>query len=45
MKYVWINPVTESMYERDVLNKFLQKNGYERIAASGDWLNVVKEKY
>lgn len=45
MTYIWINPVTESMYESDELNTFLHRHGYERITASGDWLNIVKEKY
>lgn len=45
MKYIWINPVTESMYEPGELNAYLKQHGYERISASGDWLNVVKEKY
>lgn len=45
MKYIWINPVTESMYESDELNAFLARHGYERITVSGDWLNIVKEKY
>lgn len=45
MKYIWINPVTESMYEPDELNGYLNQHGYERIGVSGDWLNIVKEKY
>lgn len=45
MKYIWINPVTESMYEPDELNAFLARHGYAPIAVSGDWLNIVKEKY
>lgn len=45
MKYIWINPVTESMYDPDELNTFLSRHGYERVTVSGDWLNTVKEKY
>lgn len=45
MKYIWINPVTESMYNPDKLNAFLVRHGYERCTVSGDWLNIVKEKY
>ena len=45
MAYIWINPVTASMYEPDVLNEFLQKHGYKRFEASKDWLAIVKEKY
>lgn len=45
MAYIWINPVTESMYQPDVLNEFLQKYGYRRFTTSEDWLSIVKEKY
>lgn len=45
MPYVWINPVTESMYELDVLNEFLEKHGYQRFQVAGDWLAIVREKY
>lgn len=45
MAYIWINPVTERMYEPDVLNSFLEQHGYNRFRTSGDWLTIVKEKY
>ncbi len=45
MAYVWINPVTDRMYEPEVLGKFLERHGYERFYTSGDWLRIVKEKY
>lgn len=45
MTYIWINPVTEGMYEPDVLNKFLRQHGYKRFKTSTDWLTIVKEKY
>lgn len=45
MAYIWINPVTESMYEPKKLTNFLQKHGYKQVKVAGDWLNVVKEKY
>ncbi len=45
MKYIWINPVTESMYDPETLSAFLQKNGYETVTVSTDWANIVKEKY
>lgn len=45
MTYIWINPVTNSMYETEMLNKFLHQHGYKRIHASGDWPAIVKEKY
>lgn len=45
MAYIWINPVTESMYEPDVLNEFLHQHGFRRFHTSSDWLTIVKEKY
>ena len=45
MAYIWINPVTESMYESMALTEFLQKYGYKQVKAEEDWMNVVKEKY
>ena len=45
MAYIWINPVTQSMYEPKKLMNFLQKHGYKRVKVTGDWLNIVKEKY
>ena len=45
MKYVWINPVTDRMYEKEVLDQFLKKHGYKRIEITKDWLSIVREKY
>lgn len=45
MKYLWINPVTERMYEKQVLNEFIMQHGYKRVEVSKDWLLVVREKY
>jgi len=45
MAYIWINPVTDNMYEPEVLNEFLCQHGYKRFQTSGDWLNIVKQKY
>lgn len=45
MVYIWINPVTDSMYETDALNEFLCQHGYKRINVSDDWPGIVKEKY
>lgn len=33
------------MYETDILDAFLQQNGYKRFYASEDWLTIVKQKY
>lgn len=45
MKYIWINPVTESMYRKPVLDGFLQKHGFTRVWCRTDWGREVKEKY
>lgn len=45
MAYIWVNPVTDSMYEPEALNELLRRHGYERLHTSGDWLMIVKEKY
>lgn len=45
MTYIWINPVTDSMYEPDVLNEFLRHHGYQRFHTSSDWSAIVKQKY
>ena len=45
MAYLWINPVTDSMYEAEILNDFLLRHGYQRFHSSTNWLEVVKEKY
>ena len=45
MKYIWINPVTDGMYERHVLEQMLNRHGYKRVEVSEDWLLVVRKKY
>lgn len=45
MAYIWVNPVSESMYDSKILTEFLQKHGYEQVKVTGDWADVVKEKY
>jgi len=45
MTYIWINPVVDSMYERENLDRILLAHGYNRMETSGDWISVVKEKY
>lgn len=45
MAYVWINPVTDSMYDSETIDEFLHQHGHERIRTSGDWGGIVKEKY
>ena len=45
MAYIWINPVVDSMYDKEKLNDFLRRHGYQRMETSGDWMTVVREKY
>ena len=45
MAYIWINPVVDSMYGSEAMEKFLQKHGYKQVKATENWLNIVKEKY
>lgn len=45
MVYIWINPVTASMYEADILNDFLNEHGYQRFEVITDWLSIVRQKY
>lgn len=45
MKYIFINPVVDKMYNKEELNDALTKNGYERVDVTVDWHGIVKEKY
>jgi len=45
LKYIWINPVAESMYPREALACFLKKHGLIQVRCNKDWGAVVKEKY
>lgn len=45
MKYVWINPVTDSMYDKQHLHEYLVRNGYERVNVLENWAHIVKDKY
>lgn len=45
MAYIWINPVAAGMYEPTALEEFLALHGHKRLATTGDWLTIVKEKY
>lgn len=45
MAYIWINPVTDGMYDSGELNEFLRSHGYKRVEASKDWPTVVRKKY
>ena len=45
MKYIFINPVVDKMYNKEELNDVLRKNGYERVDVTDDWHGIVREKY
>ena len=45
MAYIWINPVTAGMYEKEVLDGFLHQHGYQQLLTKTDWIKIVKEKY
>ena len=45
MPYVWINPVTNSMYEPEILDEFLHNHGYKRFHTSVDWLAIVIARF
>lgn len=45
MTYIWINPVTESMYGEAVLERFLERRGLVRARCKTDWGSIVREKY
>lgn len=45
MTYIWINPVTESMYHGPALDEFLVRSGFIRVKHTMDWGRIVREKY
>lgn len=45
MTYIWINPVTEHMYQASALESFLERHGLTRVRCRRDWGAVVREKY
>ncbi|MCC8025695.1 MAG: hypothetical protein LIP16_10400 [Clostridium sp.] len=45
MRYIWINPVAESMYEKSVLREFLEKHQLYQVQCDKDWGTIVKNKY
>ena len=45
MRYILINPVTESMYSEIVLNDFLTRHGYIKVSCETDWSKIVIKKY
>lgn len=45
MTYIWINPVTEHMYQASALESFLERHGLTRVCCRRDWGAVVREKY
>ena len=45
MTYIWINPVTESMYESGILDAFLKAHDLDQVRCETDWGRIVKDKY
>lgn len=45
LTYVWINPVTDRMYDGDRLDEFLNKHGFLRVYCREDWGSAVRKKY
>lgn len=45
MEYIFINPVVDKMYIKEILDKKLLDNGYIRVEVENDWHGIVKEKY
>ena len=45
MAFVFINPVTMNMYDKDSLSAFLESKGFEQVFCCGDWISAVKDKY
>lgn len=45
MTYIWINPVTDRMYDKGRLEDFLRNHGYCRVECRENWGAVVREKY
>ena len=45
MTYIWINPVTESMYESGILDAFLKAHDLDQVRCEMDWGRIVKDKY
>ncbi len=45
MEYIFINPVVDKMYIKEILDKVLLDNGYIRVEVMNDWHGIVKEKY
>ncbi len=45
MKYIFINPVVDRMYEKASLDQVLLEKGYQRVEVETDWHALVKEKY
>ncbi len=45
MEYIFINPVVDKMYIKEILDNILLDNGYIRVEVENDWHGIVKEKY
>jgi hypothetical protein len=45
MPYIFINPVTQNMYDKSILENFLLQNGFEQVYCQEDWISAVKNEY
>ena len=45
MRYIWINPVVDRMYDRSCLHLLLQKHGYLRVECRENWGQRVLKEY
>ncbi len=45
MKYIFINPVTQEMYDKKQLYSFLKQHNFEQIYCEDNWLSFVKNEY
>ncbi len=45
MRYIFLNPVVQSLYDAERLRAFLEACGYRQIGCDVDWVSVVRQKY
>lgn len=45
MANIFINPVTQNMYDAQELSGFLETRGFTQVFCENDWITVVKKAY
>lgn len=45
MTYIFINPVTQGMYDKRELTDFLNSNSFVQVFCEKDWISFVKKSY